>query len=163
VDTELSKLQKNPNVSVRMRGVIEKCTYCLQRIESARIETRASARKQKSRATGSVDETMVIEEKDLMVATDSIKTACQEACPAEAIAFGNLKDDKSTVVAWKNNSRNYELLGYLSVRARTTYLARIKNPNPALVAASPREARKVGQGSKTRHIHLEHGGSPGSH
>ena len=163
VDTELSKLQKNPNVSVRMRGVIEKCTYCLQRIESARIETRASARKQKSRATGSVDETMVIEEKDLMVATDSIKTACQEACPAEAIAFGNLKDEKSTVVAWKNNSRNYELLGYLSVRARTTYLARIKNPNPALVAASPREARKVGQGSKTRHIHLEHGGSHGSH
>ena len=156
-DTELSKLQKNPNVSVRMRGVIEKCTYCLQRIENARIETRAAARRNKSRATGAADETMTIEDKDLMVATDSVKTACQEACPAEAIAFGNLKDDKSTVVAWKNNRRNYELLGYLAVKARTTYLARIKNPNPALIAASPKEKKKVGEASKTRHIHVDHG------
>jgi molybdopterin-containing oxidoreductase family iron-sulfur binding subunit len=160
-DSELSKAQKNPNVSVRMRGVIEKCTYCLQRIESARIDTRANARKAKSRATGATDDKLVIEEKDLMIATDRVRTACQEACPAEAIAFGNLMDDKSSVVAWKNNSRNYELLGYLSVRARTTYLARIKNPNPALVAASPREQRKVGQGSKTRHIHVDHG-TPGA-
>jgi Fe-S-cluster-containing dehydrogenase component len=162
-DTELSRAQKNPNVSVRMRGVIEKCTYCLQRIESARIDTRANARKAKSRATGATDDKLVIEEKDLMIATDRVRTACQEACPAEAIAFGNLKDDKSSVVAWKNNSRNYELLGYLSVRARTTYLARIKNPNPALLAASPRELRKVGQGSKTRHIHVEHNSQGGAH
>ncbi len=151
-DTELSKLQKNPNVSVRMRGVIEKCTYCIQRIESARIEARAQGRRAKRHATGENDEKLKIEDKDIAIPTNGIKTACQDACQAGAIAFGNLKDEKSTVVAWKKNSRNYELLGYLSVRARTTYLARIKNPNPRLIALSPTEKTKVGQGSKTRPI-----------
>jgi molybdopterin-containing oxidoreductase family iron-sulfur binding subunit len=95
-----------------------------------------------------------------------VKTACQESCPAEAIAFGNIKDEKSTVSAWKKNRRNYELLGYLSVRARTTYLARIKNPNPALLAVSPTEKTKAGQASKTRPVHVDdgsgHGGGHGA-
>ena len=149
-DTELSKLQKNPAVTVRMRGVIEKCTYCIQRITTGHAAARGNARKAKMRATGLSDENLVLEEKDLMIPTDSVKTACQESCPAEAIAFGNIKDKDSTVSRWKANSRNYEVLGYLNVRARTTYLARIKNPNPALMAASGLEASKVGEGSRTR-------------
>ena len=153
-DTELSKLQKNPNVTVRMRGVIEKCTYCLQRIENARIDTRSSVRKEKSREQGKYDETLVIGRQDLRIPADTLKVACQEACPAKAIHFGNLLDKESDVVKTKANPRNYELLGFLSVRARTTYLARIKNPNPELIKASPREARKVGQGSKNRPIAL---------
>ncbi len=161
-DTELSKLQKNPNVSVRMRGVIEKCTYCLQRIESARIDARSHARKTKSHQQGKYDETLAITEQDLKIPTDTLKVACQEACPAEAIHFGNLLDKDSAVVKAKANQRNYELLGYLSVRARTTYLARIKNPNPALIAASPREAKKVGQSSKTRPI-ATNGHAPAAH
>jgi molybdopterin-containing oxidoreductase family iron-sulfur binding subunit len=161
-DTELGKLQKNPNVTVRMRGVIEKCTYCLQRIEGARIDARAHARKDKSREQGKYDETLEISKQDLRIPTNGVKTACQEACPAEAIHFGNILDKESDIAKAKANSRNYELLGYLSVRARTTYLARIKNPNPELIAASPREAKKVGQGSKTRPIALN-GHAPAHH
>jgi molybdopterin-containing oxidoreductase family iron-sulfur binding subunit len=157
-DTELSKLQKNPNVTVRMRGVIEKCTYCLQRIESARIEARAQGRLHKRHATGASDETLKIEDADIRIQKDGVKTACQESCPAEAISFGNIaKGSEDTVNAWRKNSRNYELLGYLAVRARTTYLARIKNPNPKLIASSAFEKSKVGQGSKTRPIHTGHG------
>jgi MoCo/4Fe-4S cofactor protein with predicted Tat translocation signal len=161
-DTELGKLQKNPNVTVRMRGVIEKCTYCLQRIEGARIEARAHVRKDKSREQGKYDETLQLTKQDLRIPTNGVKTACQEACPAEAIHFGNRLDKESDLVKAMGNSRNYELLGYLSVRARTTYLARIKNPNPELLKASPREAKKVGQGSKNRPIALN-GHAPGAH
>ncbi len=161
-DSELGKLQKNPNVTVRMRGVIEKCTYCLQRLEGARIEARSHARQDKSREQGKYDETLVLAKQDLRIATDGVKTACQEACPAEAIHFGNLLDKDSDVVKAKANSRNYELLGYLSVRARTTYLGRIKNPNPQLIKLSPREAKKVGQGSKNRPIALS-GQAPAAH
>jgi len=157
-DTELSKLQKNPNVSVRMRGVIEKCTYCVQRIESARIEARAQGRRNKRLATGHSDENLKIEDKDIAVGKDAIKVACQEACPADAIMFGNIAEpSQDSVKTWKKNSRSYELLGYLSVRARTTYLARIKNPNPALIAANKLEKSKVGQGSKSRDIHTGSG------
>ena len=157
-DTELSKLQKNPNVSVRMRGVIEKCTYCVQRIESARIEARSQGRRNKRLETGHSDENLKIEDKDIAIGKDAIKTACQEACPAEAISFGNIAEPShDTVKTWKKNSRGYEMLGYLSVRARTTYLARIKNPNPALLAVSKTEKEKVGQGSKTRPIHTGSG------
>ena len=161
-DTALSKLQKNPNVTVRMRGVIEKCTYCLQRIEGARIEARASTRKRESLEQGKYDETLVIAKQDLRIPTNGVKTACQEACPAEAIHFGNMLDKDSDLVKAKANSRNYELLGYLSVRARTTYLARIKNPNPELIKASPREAKKVGQASKTRPVAIN-GHAPAAH
>jgi molybdopterin-containing oxidoreductase family iron-sulfur binding subunit len=163
-DTELSKLQKNPNVSVRMRGVIEKCTYCIQRIENARIEARAQGRRNKRHATGASDENLKIENSDIAIAKDAVKTACQESCPAEAIAFGNVAPGSKDTVngkAWKANSRSYELLGYLSVRARTTYLARIKNPNPALLAVSATEKTKVGQGSKTRPIQTGGGHPPG--
>jgi molybdopterin-containing oxidoreductase family iron-sulfur binding subunit len=115
-DTELSKLQKNPNVSVRMRGVMEKCTYCVQRLEEAKIR-----QKQKARGTG-----------DLRLPPDAVKVACQQACPAGAIEFGDLAQPESRINKMKANPRNYELLKYVGTAPRTTYLARIKNPNPEM-------------------------------
>jgi molybdopterin-containing oxidoreductase family iron-sulfur binding subunit len=116
---ESVQLQKNPNVTVRMRGVIEKCTYCVQRLEAGKI-----LQKQKQR-----------DSKNFRVPTDSIKTACQQACPAEAIVFGDLADPKSSVVKAKASPRNYELLKYIGTTPRTSYLARLRNPNPAMPGA----------------------------
>jgi molybdopterin-containing oxidoreductase family iron-sulfur binding subunit len=117
---EISKLQKNPNVTVRMRGVMEKCTYCLQRIETAKISQRIKA--------GVVG--------DLTLPTDSIRTACQQACPAEAIVFGDIKDPASQVSRLRGLSQNYTLLNYLNIEPRTSYLARLRNPNPKMPGAS---------------------------
>lgn len=116
---ESLQLQKNPNVTVRMRGVIEKCTYCVQRLEAAKI-----LQKQKQR-----------DSKDFRVPTDTIKVACQAACPAEAIVFGDLADDKSAVNKAKASPRNYTLLKYIGTQPRTSYLARLRNPNPAMPGA----------------------------
>lgn len=113
---ESIQLQKNPNVTVRMRGVIEKCTYCVQRLESAKI-----LQKQKQR-----------DSKDFRVPTDTIKVACQASCSADAIVFGDLADPKSAVSKAKASPRNYTLLKYIGTQPRTTYLARLKNPNPAM-------------------------------
>jgi len=116
---ESLQLQKNPNVTVRMRGVIEKCTYCVQRLEAGKI-----LQKQKQR-----------DSKNFRVPTDSIKVACQQACPADAIVFGDLADPKSSVNKAKASPRNYELLKYIGTRPRTSYLARLRNPNPAMPGA----------------------------
>jgi molybdopterin-containing oxidoreductase family iron-sulfur binding subunit len=113
---ELLKLAKNPDVTVRMRGVMEKCTYCTQRIQQAEI-----AAKVKARDSGNIE-----------VPEGTIKTACQQACPAEAIAFGNLNDPNSQVSRLKTQQRNYSLLDFLGTKPRTTYLARIRNPNPLM-------------------------------
>jgi len=111
---ELMKLVRNPGVSVRMRGVMEKCTFCLQRIEQAKI-----AQKVKAGATDNVE-----------VPDGTIKTACQQACPAEAIVFGNVRDPHSRVSQLKQQQREYTVLEFLSTKPRTTYLARLRNPNP---------------------------------
>jgi molybdopterin-containing oxidoreductase family iron-sulfur binding subunit len=113
---ELLKLVRNPDVSVRMRGVMEKCTFCVQRIEQAKI-----GQKVKAGQSGNVQ-----------VPDGVIKTACQQACPAEAIVFGNLLDPNSRVSQLKRQERDYSVLGFLDTRPRLTYLARIRNPNPKM-------------------------------
>jgi molybdopterin-containing oxidoreductase family iron-sulfur binding subunit len=116
---DLIKLSKNPDVTVRMRGVMEKCTYCTQRIEQAKI-----AQKAKAGASGDVR---------LTEAAGTVpKTACQQACPAGAIVFGDISDANSSVSKWKTQPQNYTLLGDLLTKPRTSYLARIRNPNPAM-------------------------------
>ena len=102
---------RNPNVTVRSRGVTEKCTYCVQRINAAKIRS---------------------EEEDRLIRDGEIVTACQSACPAEAIVFGNINDPKSRVSKLKAQSRDYSLLDDLNTKPRTTYLARVRNPNPEI-------------------------------
>jgi MoCo/4Fe-4S cofactor protein with predicted Tat translocation signal len=113
---ELLKLAKNPDVTVRMRGVMEKCTYCIQRIQQAEI-----AQKVKARDSGNIE-----------VPEGTFKTACQQACPAEAIVFGNLNDQNSRVSELKRQPRNYGLLDFLATKPRTTYVSRVRNPNPKM-------------------------------
>jgi molybdopterin-containing oxidoreductase family iron-sulfur binding subunit len=116
---ELLKLIKNPDVTVRMRGVMEKCTFCLQRIEQAKI-----AQKVKAGASGDVK----LKESEGTIP----KTACQQACPAGAIVFGDISDPESQVSKLKAQERNYTVLDFLLTKPRTTYLARVRNPNPAM-------------------------------
>ncbi len=121
-------LQRNPNVSVRMRGVMEKCTYCVQRLKDSTIRQKRR-QKEKSLATGDSAETR-IGTPELRIPVDSVKVACQEACPSDCITFGNLLDEKdSRMVRAKHVERNYDLLNYIGTRPRTSYLARVKNPN----------------------------------
>jgi MoCo/4Fe-4S cofactor protein with predicted Tat translocation signal len=108
---EVSKMAFNPEVTVRARGVMEKCTYCVQRIQTVKIAARNQKRP---------------------IRDGEIVTACQQTCPTDAIVFGDLSDPASRVAQAHQNARNYALLGYLNIKPRTTYLTRITNPNPAL-------------------------------
>jgi molybdopterin-containing oxidoreductase family iron-sulfur binding subunit len=116
---ELVKMVKNPEVSVRMRGVMEKCTYCVQRIQNGKIQHKVKMAK-----AGTPGE--------VVVPDGSIKTACQQVCPVEAIVFGNLLDEGSAVAQAKARSQDYALLAYLNIRPRTTYLGKLRNPNPKM-------------------------------
>jgi len=114
------QLQKNPNVSVRIRGVMEKCTYCVQRVEEAKID---QMRRSNLDGEGSGN---------IMLPTDSFTSACAQVCPAEAIVFGNLNDPNSKVSIIKEDERNYKVLAYLGTAPRTSYLGRVRNPNLAM-------------------------------
>jgi MoCo/4Fe-4S cofactor protein with predicted Tat translocation signal len=115
--TEQYKMMRNPDVSVRSRGVMEKCTYCVQRINEHRIDAETAS---------------VREGREIKIQDGELQTACQQSCPAEAIVFGNINDPNSKVSKLKALSRNYSLLGELNTRPRTTYLAEVSNPNPEL-------------------------------
>ncbi|HEX5834974.1 MAG TPA: 4Fe-4S dicluster domain-containing protein, partial [Pyrinomonadaceae bacterium] len=112
-DTPTYQLMRNPDVSVRSRGVMEKCTYCVQRIQNGKIQAELEDRK---------------------VRDGEIVTACQAVCPTEAIVFGDLNDPNSRVAKLQADKRNYSLLGELNTRPRTTYLSQLKNPNPEIEA-----------------------------
>ena len=122
-DQESIKLQKNPDVTVRSRGVMEKCTYCVQRVSEARINSRNENRE---------------------IADGEIKTACQQVCPTQAIVFGDLNKADSAVSKKKASPRNYVLLHELNTLPRTSYLASVRNPNPELHTESAKEAEAHG-------------------
>jgi MoCo/4Fe-4S cofactor protein with predicted Tat translocation signal len=138
---ELVQMAKNPEVTVRMRGVMEKCTLCVQRIENGKIQWKA--RMARENRPG-----------DVVVPDGRIKTACQQVCPVEAIVFGNLLDAGSAISQAKAREQDYSLLGYLNIRPRTTYLGKLRNPNPKMpdYLAQPF--------SRIEHDHKNH---PGGH
>jgi molybdopterin-containing oxidoreductase family iron-sulfur binding subunit len=109
--TPTMKLLHNPDVTVRSLGVMEKCTYCVQRINHARIQA---------------------EREDRRILDSEVLTACQAVCPAQAIVFGDLNDKKSVVAQRQAERRNYGLLADLNTRPRTTYLSELRNPNPEI-------------------------------
>jgi len=111
---EIMHMAYNPEVTVRARGVMEKCTYCVQRIQAAKIAARSAGQ---------------------AIPDGAVRTACQQACPTQAIVFGDLADAQSQVAQCRQDTRSYGMLAELHVQPRTTYLARIRNPHPALQAA----------------------------
>jgi MoCo/4Fe-4S cofactor protein with predicted Tat translocation signal len=134
-DTPQYKLMRNPDVTIRSRGVMEKCTYCTQRISNARIEAEKDGR---------------------LIEDGEIVTACQAACPTNAFVFGNLNDPNSAVSKMKKDHRDYKLLNELNTQPRTTYLAGLKNQNkempdykPMTIMNTHRES-ETGGGEKPR-------------
>jgi molybdopterin-containing oxidoreductase family iron-sulfur binding subunit len=110
-NTETLKLQRNPDVTVRSRGVMEKCTYCVQRIREAEITA---------------------QKEDRPIRDGEIQTACQQACPTKAIVFGDKNNPNNLVSKLKAEKLNYAMYAELNTRPRTTYLAELRNPNAAL-------------------------------
>ena len=110
--SQLQRMQFNPNVSVRMRGVMEKCTYCTQRIQAVRIQARNEGNRE--------------------IRDGEITPACAQACPTQALTFGDINQRGSRVSSLVTSDRHYKLLALIGTQPRTTYLGRIRNPNPAM-------------------------------
>jgi molybdopterin-containing oxidoreductase family iron-sulfur binding subunit len=121
--TPVLELVNNPDVTVRMRGVMEKCTYCVQRIEAAKIQSKVDRQP---------------------IPPSWIQTACQQSCPTGAIVFGDINNAEAEVTKLKADPLNYGLLEDINTRPRTTYLAKLRNPNPALSEANPAEGAEHG-------------------
>jgi Fe-S-cluster-containing dehydrogenase component len=122
-ESPLYRMLYNPDVTVRMRGVMEKCTYCVQRIEQAKIESKVESQP---------------------IPPNRLQTACQQACPTQAIAFGDINDDQWEVTRWKADQLNYGLLEELNTRPRTTYLAKVRNANEEIDRLQPVERTENG-------------------
>jgi molybdopterin-containing oxidoreductase family iron-sulfur binding subunit len=136
--SESLQMQKNPNVTVRMRGVMEKCTFCVQRIQEAKIAAKVHAGESSAQPR---------------VPADAFTSACAQVCPTDAIVFGDLRNPESKVSKLQKDQRSYRLLEYLNTQNRVSYLARIRNPNPKM----PDAARA---GSASRDAHGHHGEHP---
>jgi molybdopterin-containing oxidoreductase family iron-sulfur binding subunit len=108
--SEVQRMLYNPEVTIRHRGVMEKCTFCVQRIQRAKIQAKNEGR---------------------ALVDGEVVTACAQTCPTEAIVFGDLADPKSRVAALSADGRAYRMLEELNIRPRTAYLAKVNNPNPA--------------------------------
>lgn len=144
---ELVKMAQNPDVTVRMRGVMEKCTYCVQRIQQAKMAQKSKAR----------------DSNDVVVPDGTIKVACQQVCPVDAIEFGNIKDPESAVSKAKAREQDYALLGYLNIRPRTTYLGKLRNPNPEMPDYASLPLSRVEYNTKNHPAHGDDHGSAGGH
>ena len=125
---------ENPEVTVRSRGVMEKCTYCIQRIQNAKIEARNESVRDGAAST--------------FVKDGAIQTACSQACPTNAIVFGDTLDKNSRVYKLHRNPRIYAMLEELNVRPRTRYLARVRNPHPDLAKLEAYYAPAAGHASE---------------
>ena len=140
---ELIKMQKNPDVTVRMRGVMEKCTFCVQRIQQAKIAMKVQA----GQTTQSTD-----------VPDGTIQTACQQVCPTEAMVFGDMSDSSSRVARLLQNRRAYRVIEHVGTRPRVSYLARVRNVNPEMPAGfvAPTAIPSGDEGGHPSDDHKEH-------
>ncbi len=143
------QMQYNPNVTVRSRGVMEKCSYCIQRINRARIESKINPT---LNAVGRIPDGF-------------FQTACEQACPSDAIAFGDITNPDARVTALRDHGRSYMLLAYLNTRPRTTYMVGLRNPNPAIRTPNDNPFHHgdhsdhgAGHGDDANHGSGEHGG-----
>ncbi len=131
-ENDVKRLSFNPEVSVRARGVMEKCTYCVQRIQNAKIQAKVEQRR---------------------VRDGEIETACQQVCPSESIVFGDLKTEGAKVRERQSSQRAYHMLAFLNIKPRTAYLSRITNPHPLL--ASHDSSHESGHGEIHSETHAE--------
>jgi molybdopterin-containing oxidoreductase family iron-sulfur binding subunit len=142
---ELLQMAKNPEVTVRMRGVMEKCTYCVQRVQNGKIR-----HKVKMAQAGRPG--------DVVVPDGTFKVACEQTCPVGAIVFGNILDKDSAVSRAKAREQDYAVLGYLNVRPRTTYSGKLRNPNPRMPDFQPLPFSRVEYSRKNEPAaHGDHG------
>jgi len=148
---EIQRMQLNPDVTVRSRGVMEKCTYCIQRINEARQEVKVKNIWDRAQNTEKGPDYQA------PIPDGFFQVACQQACPSDSIVFGDILDPNSKVSQWRDNQRSYMVLGYLDTRPRTSHLMRVDNPNETLLAHLDPD----GYEARISHDPLSHGGGHG--